>query len=140
MFWRKRERSVTDLDQPEPVAAPVSSGPCEVVLESTGPKKIQVIKAIREATRLGLKEAKDLADAADAAPTSLGSFSEEVAAALRADLEAAGASVSTGAGTAPAESADDTVSLLERLASLHDRGALTDAEFAEQKRRILEGG
>jgi hypothetical protein len=35
---------------------------------------------------------------------------------------------------------DDTISKLERLAALHASGALTDAEFAEQKRRLLDGG
>lgn len=35
-----------------------------VVLKEVGPNKIQVIKAVREATELGLKEAKDLVDAA----------------------------------------------------------------------------
>jgi hypothetical protein len=35
---------------------------------------------------------------------------------------------------------DDTLSKLERLAALRASGALTDAEFEEQKRRILEGG
>lgn len=36
----------------------------DVVLESAGPQKIQVIKVVRELTGLGLKEAKDLVDAA----------------------------------------------------------------------------
>jgi Short C-terminal domain len=40
----------------------------------------------------------------------------------------------------PAADGDDTISKLERLAALHASGALTDAEFAEQKRRILDGG
>ena len=36
----------------------------DVVLESAGDKKIQVIKVVRELTGLGLKEAKDLVDGA----------------------------------------------------------------------------
>jgi hypothetical protein len=36
-------------------------------------------------------------------------------------------------------SSDATVDALERLAALHDRGALTDEEFAQQKARILGG-
>ncbi len=35
-----------------------------VILKSYGPKKIQVIKAVREITSLGLKDAKDLVDSA----------------------------------------------------------------------------
>ncbi|MFJ2994827.1 PH domain-containing protein [Pandoraea sp. NPDC087047] len=41
------------------------------------------------------------------------------------------------AATASVSTADDVVSKLERLAALKERGILTDAEFAEQKARIL---
>lgn len=41
------------------------------------------------------------------------------------------------AAAAPAVAADDVVSKLERLASLKERGILTDAEFADQKAKIL---
>ncbi|MDX8387902.1 MAG: 50S ribosomal protein L7/L12 [Ghiorsea sp.] len=62
-----------------------------VVLESAGEKKIQVIKAVREATGLGLKEAKALVDAAPA-PVKEGA-SKDDAEALKAKLEEAGATV-----------------------------------------------
>jgi hypothetical protein len=46
-----------------------------------------------------------------------------------------------GQGFAPAAAADsggdDHIAELERLAKLHDSGALTDAEFEQQKARIL---
>jgi len=54
-------------------AAPVAGGAAEaaeektefdVILESSGDKKIQVIKVVRAITNLGLKEAKDLVDSA----------------------------------------------------------------------------
>jgi large subunit ribosomal protein L7/L12 len=47
-------------------AAPAAEEQTEftVILKETGAKKIQVIKVIREITSLGLKEAKDLVDAA----------------------------------------------------------------------------
>ena len=45
-------------------AAPVEKEDFNVVLKSSGEKKIQVIKVVRELTGLGLKEAKDLVDAA----------------------------------------------------------------------------
>ena len=35
-------------------------------------------------------------------------------------------------------SSGDALSKLERLAALHEQGALTDEEFAEQKRRLLD--
>jgi len=38
---------------------------------------------------------------------------------------------------APAPAADDPIARIERLQALHTAGALTDAEFAEQKQRIL---
>ena len=71
----------------------VDAGPTEfdVVLTAPGPKKIAVIKVVREITGLGLKEAKDLVDGAptpikEKAPT-------EEAEGLKAQLEDAGATV-----------------------------------------------
>ena len=63
----------------------------DVVLTGAGDKKIQVIKVVRAATGLGLKEAKALVDEAPK-PVKEGVEKEE-ADKLRADLEEAGASV-----------------------------------------------
>ena len=63
----------------------------DVVLTGAGDKKIQVIKVVRAATGLGLKEAKALVDEAPK-PIKEGVEKEE-ADKLRADLEEAGASV-----------------------------------------------
>ena len=63
----------------------------DVILSSAGEKKIQVIKAIRELTNLGLKEAKDIADSAPK-PVKTGVAKDE-AAAMKAKLEEAGATV-----------------------------------------------
>ena len=63
----------------------------DVILSSFGDKKIQVIKVVRAATGLGLKEAKDLVDAAPK-PVKEG-LSKEDAEALRKDLEEVGAAV-----------------------------------------------
>ena len=62
----------------------------DVVLNAAGDKKIQVIKVVRAATGLGLKEAKALVD--DLKPVKEGAEKEE-ADKLKADLEEAGASV-----------------------------------------------
>ncbi len=63
----------------------------DVVLSAAGEKKIQVIKVVRELTNLGLKEAKDLVDAA---PKSvLERASKEDADKAKAKLEEAGATV-----------------------------------------------
>ena len=62
-----------------------------VVLKETGPNKIAVIKAVRELTPLGLKEAKDLVEGAPK-PVKEG-VSKDEAAAARQKLEAAGAKV-----------------------------------------------
>jgi large subunit ribosomal protein L7/L12 len=63
----------------------------DVVLSAAGEKKIQVIKVVRELTNLGLKEAKDLVDAA---PKSvLERASKDDADKAKAKLEEAGATV-----------------------------------------------
>ena len=62
----------------------------DVILESAGEKKVQVIKAVRElVSGLGLKEAKDLVDAAPKAI--LEKATKEAAEAAKAKLEDAGA-------------------------------------------------
>jgi len=63
----------------------------DVILAAVGEKKIQVIKAVREVTTLGLKEAKDLVESAPH-PIKTGVLKEE-ADALKAKLEAEGATV-----------------------------------------------
>jgi len=63
----------------------------DVILESAGEKKIQVIKEVRSLTSLGLKEAKDLVDGAP--NTLLEKVTKEAADKARAALEGAGARV-----------------------------------------------
>ncbi len=63
----------------------------DVVLATVGDKKIQVIKAVRELTSLGLKEAKELVDGAPQ-PVATGVTKEE-AEAMKAKLEESGATV-----------------------------------------------
>ena len=72
-------------------AAPAEQTEFKVMLKAAGDKKIQVIKAVREATGLGLKEAKELVDAAPkAVKENLGKDDAEK---LKAALEEAGATV-----------------------------------------------
>ena len=63
----------------------------DAVLTEVGPNKILVIKAVRELTGLGLKEAKDLVDAAPKAVKE--GVAKEEAEAVKAKLAEAGASV-----------------------------------------------
>ena len=63
----------------------------DVVLTDVGANKIQVIKAVRELTSLGLKEAKDLVDSAPKAVKE--GVAKEEAEAAKAKLEEAGAKV-----------------------------------------------
>jgi large subunit ribosomal protein L7/L12 len=63
----------------------------DVILEAAGEKKIQVIKEVRSLTSLGLKEAKDLVEAAP--KPVLEKVNKEAASKAREALEAAGASV-----------------------------------------------
>src|SRR3954468_14861577 len=72
----------------EPVAAQTEF---DVVLESFGANKINVIKVVRAATGLGLKEAKDLVEAAPKAVKT--AVSKEDAEKLKKELEEAGATV-----------------------------------------------
>jgi len=62
-----------------------------VILKDVGPKKIDVIKAIRQITSLGLKEAKDLAEAPGSKV--LEAAGKEAAHDAKGKLEAAGAKV-----------------------------------------------
>lgn len=63
----------------------------DVIIKDAGPKKIEVIKTIRQLTSLGLKEAKDLAETAGGKV--LEAVSKEAANDAKAKLEAAGAVV-----------------------------------------------
>ena len=63
----------------------------DVELTEVGPSKVKVIKVVREVTGLGLKEAKDLVDAAPKVVKD--AMSKEDADALKAKLEEAGAKV-----------------------------------------------
>lgn len=63
----------------------------DVILKDVGPKKIDVIKAIRQVTNLGLKDAKDLAESSGAKV--LDQASKDAAMDAKAKLEAAGAKV-----------------------------------------------
>ncbi|WP_232549027.1 50S ribosomal protein L7/L12 [Propioniciclava soli] len=67
------------------------SSEVDVILESAGDKKIQVIKEVRALTSLGLKEAKDLVEAAP--KPVLEKVARDAAAKAKEQLEAAGASV-----------------------------------------------
>jgi large subunit ribosomal protein L7/L12 len=89
--------------EPAAAAVAVAAGPAagaaaeeektsfDVVLKSAGTAKLQVIKAVKEACGLGLKEAKDLVDGAPA-PVKQG-LSKDDAEALKATLEGVGAEV-----------------------------------------------
>jgi large subunit ribosomal protein L7/L12 len=87
-----------------PVAVAAAAGPAagagepaeektefDVVIKEPGPKKIEVIKAIRQMTSLGLKEAKELAETPDGKV--LEAVGKEAANDAKSKLEAAGASV-----------------------------------------------
>ena len=75
----------------EAAAEEEESSEVDVILEAAGEKKIQVIKAVRAATGLGLKEAKAVVDGAPG-PVKEGIDREE-AEKLKAELEEAGGEV-----------------------------------------------
>ncbi len=61
----------------------------DVIIKEIGPKKIEVIKAVRKLTALGLKEAKDLVDGAPS--TAMEAVSKDAAEDAKKTLEEAGA-------------------------------------------------
>jgi len=72
-------------------AAPAEKSSFDVILKSPGGAKLQIVKLVKELTGLGLKEAKDLVDAAPK-PVKEGCSKEE-AESLKAKLEEAGAEI-----------------------------------------------
>ena len=72
-------------------AAPVEKDEFDVILESAGDKKINVIKEVRALTSLGLKEAKDLVEAAP--KPVLERVAKDAAEKAKEALEGAGATV-----------------------------------------------
>ena len=102
----KQFEETFDVTAAAPVAVAAPAGPggaapaeaaeeqdeFDVILEAAGDKKIQVIKEVRTLTSLGLKEAKDLVEAAPKAV--LEKVTKEAAEKAKASLEGAGASVS----------------------------------------------
>jgi large subunit ribosomal protein L7/L12 len=72
-------------------AAPAEKTTFDVVLVNSGQAKLQVVKVVKEMTGLGLKEAKDLVDAAPKAIKE--GVSKEEAESLKSSLEEAGAEV-----------------------------------------------
>ena len=101
----KQFEETFDVTAAAPVAVAAAAGPAgaapaeeveeqsefDVILESAGDKKIQVIKEVRTLTSLGLKEAKDLVDGAP--KPVLEKVNKEAADKAKAALEGAGASV-----------------------------------------------
>jgi large subunit ribosomal protein L7/L12 len=63
----------------------------DVILKDIGPKKIEVIKAVRQLTALGLREAKEMVDGAPS--TVLEAVAKEAAEDAKSKIEAAGAVV-----------------------------------------------
>ncbi|MFY0639941.1 MAG: 50S ribosomal protein L7/L12 [Bermanella sp.] len=72
-------------------AAAAEQSEFDVILTAAGEKKVNAIKAVREATGLGLKEAKAMVDGVPSAVRE--GVSKEEAEELKAKLEAAGAAV-----------------------------------------------
>ncbi len=96
----QEEFGVSPMAAPIAMAGGVAGGAAEdaeeqtefdVILETAGSKKIQVIKVVRELTSLGLKEAKDLVDSAPKAVKE--GLSKEDAEAAKDKLVEVGASV-----------------------------------------------
>jgi len=99
------EKKIRSFSSP-PVTAPIASAPAaaapeaeektifNIVLTAVGDKKIEVIKVVRDITQKGLKESKDLVDAAASGPQVVKeNAKKEEAEDLKKKFEAAGAKV-----------------------------------------------
>ena len=75
----------------EEAAAPAEKSTFDVILKHPGGAKLQIVKLVKELTGLGLKEAKEVVDAAPKAIKE--GISKEEAESLKAQLEEAGAEV-----------------------------------------------
>jgi large subunit ribosomal protein L7/L12 len=134
-----REQQAANTTAARAVAVPSALDRAITVnLEAAGNRPVGVMKIVREATGLSLKEVKALVDNAPSAfaygPT------PDAAWRLRDQLVAAGARAEvTGIDTSPGQGTNLTDEL-ERLAGLHERGLLTDAEFVAAKGRVLTNG
>ena len=83
--------AVAAVAAPAAADAPAEASEVSVILASAGANKIAVLKEVRAITGLGLKEAKDLVDAAPKAIKE--NIKKEEADAIKAQLEAQGATV-----------------------------------------------
>lgn len=90
-FDVKAAAAMAVMAGPGPAPAVEEQTEFDVVLAAAGDKKIQVIKVVREVTSLGLKEAKDLVDAAPKAVKE--KLSKQEAQELKGRLEEVGATV-----------------------------------------------
>jgi len=95
----KQEHGIEPAAAAVAVAAPVGGGGAaveektefDVILKSAGQRKLDVVKAVKSATGLGLKEAKDVVDRAPGVVKE--KISKAEAEAIKASLEEAGAEV-----------------------------------------------
>jgi ribosomal protein L7/L12 len=139
-------------DDDIPVGAPV-----DVVLTNPGAQKIAVIKVVREWTKLGLKEAKDIVDSSELGPAIVARGVEpSIAAAIVDGLTLAGGMAVRSASESPpleasAEGAqpdenvlpsrprdDDVIGQIKRLGELRDGGLITPEEFEAKKAELLD--
>jgi large subunit ribosomal protein L7/L12 len=89
--WIEELKSISVLELAERIKALEEQTSFDVILESAGDKKIGVIKVVRAATGLGLKEAKAVVDEAPGAVKE--GVDKDEAEKLKAELEEAGATV-----------------------------------------------
>jgi ribosomal protein L7/L12 len=129
----------------------------DVVLTNPGTRKIAVIKVVREWTKLGLKEAKDIVDSSELGPAIVARGVESsIGAAMVDGLKLAGAmAVRSASGENPPREAstesaqpdedvprsspreDDVIEQIKRLGELRDRGLVTPEEFEAKKAELL---
>ena len=130
----------------------------DVVLTNPGTQKIAVIRVLREWTKLGLKEAKDVVDASELGPAIVArGVDSSIGAAMVDGLTLAGAmAVRSAPGENPPHEAfpesaqpdedfsrssphdEDVIEQIKRLGELRDGGLITSEEFEAKKAELLD--
>jgi hypothetical protein len=154
-WWRNPRHAVTteatlvEVKAPERPTGTVTSGPYlpspsgnfqEVVADVTDPKTGQIVRAHGElySTFQPFQVGQRLRVRWSAKRKEIDLYNEKTAPEDEWRLEAsAGLDIQVVHAEGAAAGPQDPISQLERLAALHERGALTVAEFDQQKRRVL---
>jgi ribosomal protein L7/L12 len=133
----RADNTLSFASPPKPKEVKTESGLYRVTLTDTGKRKIEVIKVLREATGIGLKEAKDLSESAPCVVVN--NISRDEADTLARNLRNVGAQAKAHEGNAPVSLSDySNISKLEEAQLLLEKGLITQEDYQTLKQRLLD--